>query len=472
MADHSEDMDLSVDHGPNVKQMTGGESQVIPPELAFFQEPPLMSAIASEDYTDYRPNSSDLNSGSLDYTIPMSSTQLIDLRSSRHHFAFKIVHASDGSDVNPLAEPLMATVNWIGASLWDGIELYLNNQLVTPSGGQHTSYRAMFEALLDISRFKKNNELQSGLWKADTPGRMGPEIQDELENEGFLWRSKWTVGSKECRVTAPITTDLAQQGRLILNSVEMTLKFFRTRPEFHLMVAQPKSQDQVFAPGGYKLHLTDAFLRVKKKTVVPSVLMGIESTLSETPALYPLMRSEVRKYLVHKGQMSFVFENLFQSAIPSVMCLAFVKEQACSGRYDSNPFSFENCQLSNLAVSIDDKNCGQPPMRLYFDPRGSNVNSSYLDGFDSLFQKEDSGLLDSESAAYTSIDRDGFARGYTLFKYIFSASASSKFLPVISRGNLRVEGHFSNSLDHNTTLIIYARFPCLITLDKTRRVTV
>ena len=335
MADYSEDMDVvtTIDHGHNVKKLTGGDSeQLIPPSLAFFQQPPLLSSIASEEFTDYRPNSSDLNSGSLDYTIPMSSTQLLDLKGTRHHFTFKIVHAIDGSAVQVAKEPVVGPINWIGATFWDGIELYLNNQLITASGGQHTSYRAMFESLLDVSRFKKSNELQAGLWKEDTPGLMGPKVEEEMENEGFTWRAKWTLGSKECRVRAPITTDLAQQGRLILNSTEVSLKFFKTRPEFNLMVAAPRQQAEVPAPGGYRILLTDAFLRVKKKTVVPSVLLGIENTLSdESPALYPLMKTEMRKYLIHKGQMSFVFENLFQGAIPSVMCLGFVKEKACSG---------------------------------------------------------------------------------------------------------------------------------------------
>ena len=32
--------------------------------------------------------------------------------------------------------------DYISATLWDSLELYLNNTLVTPSGGHHTGYRS------------------------------------------------------------------------------------------------------------------------------------------------------------------------------------------------------------------------------------------------------------------------------------------------------------------------------------------
>jgi len=474
MADNSSETDLMVvDHGSNARQLSAGDAsgQYFPSELSLFEEAPLLAAIASEDYVDYRPNSSNLNSGSLDYSIPMSSTQMLDLRASRHHFSFKIVHASDGSDVNAVTEPPLAPVNLIGSCLWDSIELYLNNTLVTPSGGQHTGYRAMFEALLDTSRFKKDTELQASLWAPDTPGSMGPDATEEYGNEGFKWRYKWVMGSKECHVTSPLTIDLAQQDRLILNGVQVDLKFFRSRSEWHLMQSAPQGDDQASEPGGYKLEITDAFLRMKKKTVVPSVLMGIESTLSDTPALYPVMRTELRKMLCHRGQMSFVFENLYQGAVPSVLALGFVKESACAGNIRQNPFEMEHAQLNNLTCSVDDKNCGHPPMRFYFDRR-SHLNSSFLDGFTSLFQKGSSSTsLDDDSSAFCSISRDSYARGYTVFKYVFSSAANSRFLPIVTRGNLRLAGNFSRALEENMTLVVYARFPTMITMDKTRRVT-
>ena len=468
------DVDEEVlDHGPTVKKLTPGEfsDQLFPPELSLFEEPPLLAAIASEEFVDYRPNSGSLNNGSLDYEIPMSSTQMIDLQGSRHHFTFKIVHADDGSDVGVVDEPMVAPINYIAATLFESVHMYINQMLVTPSGGQNIPYRSYFEALLDSSRFKKTSEMQAALYYEDDAGAMGPNANpdDNFGNEGFKARAAFTLGSRKCHVVGPIPVDLCQQERLLLSGVALRFSFFPTRPEFHLMVAQP-GEGETTHPGGYRLQITDAFLRIKKKTVVPSVLLGIEDQLRQKPALYPNMRTDVRKFLIHKGQLSFTLTDMFQGTTPSIMVVALVSEKASQGDVSLNPLEAKHCNITDLTCTLDDRNSGQPPMKMHFDDT-SYLKSSYMDGFQSLFLKE-SGGMDEDSATYCGIDRKAYASGYPLFKFVFSSAATSRFLPLVSHGSLCLKGNFSKPIPENTYLIAYARFPALATLDKTRRVTI
>ena len=342
MENKADDDVMIVDHGPNAKKMTGGQGsgQFFHEELSLFEEPPLLASIASEEIVDYRPTSASLNVGSLDYHVPISSTQMVDLRSCRHHLTFKIVHASDGSDVHPPTEPVMGPINYLGATIWETVQMYINQTLVTPSGGQNVGYRTIIEALLDSSRFKKDTEMQAALYYEDRPLPLGPETDKNTGNIGFQNRCAYTMGSKKCQLVAPLPVDLAQQPRLILNGVQLSFRFFPSRPEFHLMIA-PAEENQALDPRGYKVELLDAFLRMKKKTLVPSVLLGVESALSDTAALYPLMRSEVRKFLIHRGQLGFSFDDLFQGSVPSVMVLGLVDERASAGDLGRNPFEFK-----------------------------------------------------------------------------------------------------------------------------------
>ena len=470
MAQQDDDDVMIVDHGPNVKKLTDGNGagQLFHQELSLFEEPPLLAAVASEEFVDYRPTSASLNAGSLDYSVPISSSQMVDLRSSRHHFTFKIVHASDGSDVDEISEPLVGPINFIGATLWETVQMYINQTLVTPSGAQNIPYRVMIEALLDSSRFKRDTEMQAGLYYEDLAGQMGPDADPDLGNTGFQMRCAYTGRSKKCQVLAALPVDLAQQPRLILNGVQLGFRFFPSRPEFNLMTAPPRA-NQAAAPGGYKLEILDAFLRIKKKTLVPSVLLGIESTLSQTPALYPLMRSEVRRFLIHRGQLGFTFDDLFQGSVPSIMILAFVNERASAGDVSKNPFEFSHCHITDLVCTLDDRTCAQPPLKMHFDEL-SYLNSSYMDAYQTLFLR-DGGSIDDDSSTYTGIGRKEYANGYSLFKFVFSSAANSRFLPLVSRGNMRLAGNFGKALAENTSLIVYARFPSLLTLDQTRRVT-
>lgn len=166
-------MDAMTDQGPQVKKLTEGDGagQLFPSELSLFQEPPLLAAFSIEDYVDYRPTSASLDSGSLDYTIPASSTQMLDLRSSRHHLRIRIVH-KDGSSVNVGDEEPVAVINFIAATLFETVQMYINQTLVTPSGGQNNPYRAIIEVLLDRRRFEKDTIMEASLYEKDEAFKM------------------------------------------------------------------------------------------------------------------------------------------------------------------------------------------------------------------------------------------------------------------------------------------------------------
>ena len=264
----------------NIRKLTdgAGAGQLFPSELALFQEPPLLAAFSSEEIVDYRPTSASLDMGSIDYTIPPSATQMLDLRSSRHHLKLRIVHA-DGSLINVGDEDPVAPINYIGATIFETVQLFINQTLVTPSGGQHTPYRSIIEVLLDRSHFEKSTILESGLYQKDEAYKM-----HDAGSTSFQWRFAHMTGSQPCDVIGNLPVDLAAQERLLLNGVEVSLKFYPARPEFTL-ISHAERPD-------YRIQIMDAFLRVKKKTLLPSLLLAVENTMSISPCLYPINRTE------------------------------------------------------------------------------------------------------------------------------------------------------------------------------------
>jgi len=435
----------------------GGAGQVFPPELSLFQVPPLSASYSCETYVDYRPVSGSLNAGSLEYVIPPSMTQMIDLAASRHHLKLRIVKG-DGSDVN-VAEEVVGPINYIGATLFETVQVYLNQALVTSSGGQHHGYRAIIEALLDTSRFEKSTILQAALFYKDAHHHMSDL---DKEDTGFTQRWQFTGTSRPCQLIAPLITDLAQQERLIIPGVEIGLKWYVAKPAFTLMSATEGAD--------YKWEIMDAFLRIKKKTPQPAVLLGINSALDLSPALYPLMQTQVRQFLIHRGQYEFNFENLFEGLVPCVMTVGFVTAESSVGQYKLNPFEFLGAYLQEIRVSIEDKGCSEPPMKFHYDPNGTFALSSFMDGYQSLFRPSGEDL-DQQPSAYCDITPEDYHGGYQLITFRFASGAGQKFLPVIPRGNLKLSGSFSQAPTANLHLIVYCRFPTLLTIDKSRRIS-
>lgn len=446
------------------RDLTEGSSsaaQMFPAELDLFQIPSLATAYTAENYVDYRPSSAISSNNPLEYVIPASISQYTDLKGSRHHVRFRIVK-EDGSETNPTDDFMVGPCNWPAVTMFQQFQLYLNQVLVSPSGGQHHGYRAIIEALLDRHRFEKDIALQAGLYRKDTAGHM----EDlDANSTGFSWRWQYTAASRKVWVSAPLITDLSQQERLILNSVDIVMKFWPAQADFALMSDDPEDR--------YRIEILDAFIRLKRKTPQPAVSLAVDKALSISPALYPNLRTEVRMFLVPRGQFQINYEGLFEGNVPSVMCVTFVKASAAVGRFSQNPFNFIPSDLQELSVQLDDQASSEPVMRFRFDAAGSPLKSDYLDAFDSLYRQSPESDSDGteEASSYCSITRAEFATGYCLLLFRFTSSATQKWLPSQSRANVKLRGSFARAPEENLQMIVYSRFPSLISIDKTRRVS-
>ena len=101
-------------------------------------------------------------------------------------------------------------------------------------------------------------QLDCGLFCKDTAGKM-EEMNisaDPVLNTGLGTRSEWTKTSKIVELQGRIHSDLFNQENLILNSVGLTVKLHRHKPEFCLLTRDT-------APA-YKITIVDAIFYVKK----------------------------------------------------------------------------------------------------------------------------------------------------------------------------------------------------------------
>ena len=426
-----------------------------PSEINMFDMPPLSNTYTSEDYVDYKPRSigSTISTGScLEYDIPATISQFTSLKETRHHIRVRIVH-EDGTKIDDPAE-ICGPVNWPGVSFFESCLISLNQQLVSCTGGQDHGYRAVIQALLDRHRSDKDTILQAGLYFPDTPGHM-----DDFEEvkTGFMERFQYFAMSESVDLSAPIISDLSEQHKLIPNNMQISVKFWPAKSSFCLLTANKEKT--------YKFEILDAFLRVKRKTPQPAILLGITDGLELTPAKFPFMKTEMKKFLIHAGTFSFSQENLFESQVPNCMVITFVKAAAAAGNVHLNPYNFITAGVSSIRVYQDDR-----PVTPGFNVQyaRSFLQSEYLTAFESLYQSTSED--DDASSRYCGISREDYARGYTLYVVRFSSNGREKFLPVQNQANLRIVVEFREAVEENVQMILYARFPSLMTIDKTRRV--
>ena len=113
-------------------------------ELDLFTVTPTQNSIVDSRIVEHQPMASLDSGGPIEFLIPGSGDDYIDLANTMLHVQVKVTRAN-GDDLL-LALPVGPVNNWLH-SLFSQVDVYLNGTLVTPSTNTY-AYRAYIETLL------------------------------------------------------------------------------------------------------------------------------------------------------------------------------------------------------------------------------------------------------------------------------------------------------------------------------------
>ena len=418
-----------------------------PDELNLFATPPTDAVYDKVQWIEHRPVSQLKDGNPIEFIIPGSGTQYINLKQTLLHIKVKVLKADGTAPGTSLA----ALINLPLHTLWSQVDVSLQQKLVNPATNNYC-YKALLETLLSYDKSAKESQLQAAGYYKDTASTIEATHPITGGNVGLTGRYGLTKNNKTAEFIGPLHADICQQNRLLLNGVEVQIKLWPAQTQFCLMSSFDKTE--------FKVEIADAVLKVCKVTVNPSVTLAHSMTLETTPSKYPYERTEIKTYTIASGNFSFKAENLFQGAIPSRMVIGFVKTAAYRGDYKLNPFNFVHAKLNSLAVYLNDESIPAKPLRPDF------TTGTYINGYYSLF----TGLDKDGKDVGNGISRDDYDNGYTLFVFELQPGAGSGHFPLIKRGALNIEATFGEALSENLTAIVMAKFPDMIQIDNTRNV--
>ena len=339
-------------------------------------------------------------------------------------------------------------------SLFSQVDVTLNGKLVS-SGSNTYAYQAMLGTLLNYGSEAKTTMLTSGLFYKDTAGAMDETDPTKAAaaggNLGLITRYKHSNKSASIELAGPIHADLFFQGRYILDYVDMKLKFSRSKNEFCLMSgeADPK----------YKVIIEDAVVFIRKVKVNPTVSLMIAESLRNTPAKYPIRKTEIKIFNITTGALSFSQDNIFTGQLPERVVLAIADNDAYNGSYAKNPYNFKNYDVRFLGVFADGSQVPQKPLQLKYSAAGGQ---GFIQGYQSLFSGTGKMLGDHGN----QISRDDYSSGYTLYCFNLTPDLSSgKTFNLTKQGNLRIEVQFTTALQQTVNVLAYAEFDALLEID-------
>jgi hypothetical protein len=413
-------------------------------ELDLFSVPPTQDSVEAGHFLSYRPISSITRNTPIEFCIPNSGADYIDLSQTLLYLKVKIdrtVRAALVDNVGP--------VNNFLHSLFSQVDVLLNQRCVTPPSNQY-AYRSYISNLLNYGSDSKNSHLTSSLWVKDTPGFM--DVSDD--NLGYESRKDATTNNNVFDMISPLHIDLKSTTKYLLNGVEMTVKLIQSKPEFFLMsdTANPNVQFEI----------QEAELFVRKVKISPSVLVGHARALAIGTAKYPITRVDVKTVTIPAGVQNKTIDGLYTGQLPKRCIVGFVKNRAFNGAYNLNPFNFEHFNLSFLSFYMDSIQIPSKPFTPQFN------NNLFIREYNSLF--EGSGIFYKDVGI--DISRYDYNQGYFLTAVDLTPDLSCHegHWSILRNGNLRIELRFQQALLETITVVVFSEFDNLIEIDSNRNV--
>ena len=406
-------------------------------ELDLFTVPPTQNCIADSHVVEHQPMASLDSGGPIEFFIPGSGDDYIDLANTMLHLQVKVTRANG----NPLdAGDPVGPVNNFLHSLFSHIDLSLNGTLVTSSSSNSYPYRSYIETLLSYGFDAKSTQLTNQLAAGPDP------------NPGFVTRRDYIAGSRVVDMIGRLHVDMFLQDKFLINGVDVKLRLVRSTPAFALIAGGANE---------YKVVVVNASLFVKKATINPAVQKAHIMALDRTTVKYALRPVECKVYSIPTGALSHTHENLFLGSLPKRLVLCCIDNDAYNGTYPTNPFHAKNNAISFVSVYVDGRQIPAKPFQPNF---AENLFArSYASMFTStskIWQDEGNGLT-----------RDEYRDGYTFFCFDLTPDqCDGPCFNLVQKGNLRLEFHFREALRTTVNVVAYAEFESVLEIDKNRNV--
>jgi len=421
-------------------------------ELDLFTLPPTQTSIESSQWIYYKPITSLADDAPIEFVVPGHGEDYLDLTHTMLSLRIRV----ETEDATPAAPAKLGPVNHLMHSMFNQIDVYFNQKLVSPPNNAY-AYRAYIEALLNYASPAKTSHLTSCLWDADTPGYMDEPVEAASPNRALIRRAHYVQGGRAVDLIGHLHCDVFNQDKFLINGVEVRMRLVRSKDSFCLMESGTMS----------KIRILDASLLVRRAKISPGVLLAHAKMLSRTTAKYPLTRVEVKTFTIHSGVVGESLDNVILGQLPKRIIVGFVDNKAFNGDRKLNPFNFKNYGINFLSLYADGMQIPSRPLQ----PNFSREEPLYIEAYHTLFSGTGIHFLNEGN----SISRDDYSNGYCLFAFDLTPDLSANCAGhwnLVKHGSLRLEVRFEKSLNVTVNCIVYAEFDNVLEIDSSRQVIV
>lgn len=423
-------------------------NECVKTELDLFTVPHTQTSLEKSTFIEIPPISAINDSGPIEFHISGSGDDYIDLNDSYIFLRVKITNA-DGTNLANGTD--VGLINYPACTLFSQLDITLGDKLVTQSSNTYP-YRGIIECLLNYSQDTLDTQFGTALFCKDTAGQMNVATIAGA-NEGLVARGAYTQNSRIVELIGPVHSDLFFQEKLILNGLDISLRFTRSKNEFVLMSGVQNAD--------FAVKIIAASLFIKKVSVSPAVRIAHSRALQHANAKYALDRVTLKTFSIPAGTRVSNHDNLFIGTVPKFVVIGFINNEGYTGAYTRNPFNFEHFDAEYLTLNVDGQSYPAKPFQPLFQ------RNQYVREYYQLVETTGRHMKDRSLA----ITRSDFGQGYTLFCFNLEPDGGHNGnVSLIKTGNVRLEVRFRAPLPNTINLICYSVFDSILEISNRRQV--
>jgi hypothetical protein len=184
--------------------------------------------------------------------------------------------------------------------------------------------------------------------------------------------------------------------------------------------------------------------------------------LKKQPAIYPMMKSDVKTFTIPAGSHNWTADDLYQGLVPTRVVVGMVSAAAYAGRPNKNPYNFTHFNCSSISFEVNNQSVPTQPFRQNYK------NNLYVPAYLSLFTGL--GTFNSNDGNY--ISRMDYPNGYNLWLFDIDGKRAKEYLNLMRKGHTRLSLNFSQPTPEAISVIVYSHFPYILQIDESRSVIV
>ena len=424
-------------------------------DVALFSNPPYNTAEDKISWTIIKPSYVNIGQegyNSISFKIDGNATQYIDLLRTKLYVQLRVDKEGGVWSADEIGLP----IDMILHTMWSSVDVTLNNIQVSGAGGNYM-YKAAIENILNYSKNTKDYQLCSiGMTPdAENFDDYNPnEVDTTLGiNSGLLARKELFGGNGKGsgNFKGVLLADICNQGRLILDAVNVSITLWPSKNPFRLMSGVD-----------CKLVIEDIYLDVCKVQVNKYCMSGHKAGLEIANGQYPMQKTVIITKEINIGSQEQSWDDLFQGYIPSKMVIGIVESAAYAGNFKKNPLRFQPFNISTMGFTVN----GEPtPKEAFKYDIGKGL---YVDAFNSLYEVTGKYGEDTDNGISYEQWKKGVA--LTAFNVDPTTANDFRYLGLPKKGHTRLSLQLKKATDKPITVIIYACFPARVEIDEMRNV--